>query len=389
MSAAESNRMPPPSNAERPRLSRGTKAIIVAVIVVVAGLSTYGVYVISQPATTTNCPTYTNSTGQVEVPNNASLIAAAKAEGTVKWLTTANDPNATQIARDFECDFPWANVVVDAVGTGADVEAALQGEFTGGVHTVDVASTGLSTIIVMNQSGWMGSFVNPVAVANYPSGAYDPAGLWTSLYQTPYGVAYFTDGGPGAPLSWANLTSSAYDNRLTMDEPWILGSSGTAFVGLWQYYVAQDPSTGNATWQALMDGIANTGPSFTTGIEEAISNVGLGADYAAVGAGYSDVFAAESAGLPVAFAWLNPTPVSPSVASIVADAPHNAMAELFVEWMASGHGQQAWASTGRASIIDGSLVPPAGVTLVAVTADSDPANQTAWENTLGNIFNPS
>ncbi len=381
--------VPPPSvplPVDRKRLGRGAKAVIIAVLVVVAGAATYAVYEASRPASSFACPKYsaTGSAGEVEVPNNATLISLAKSERTVKWITTANSPNATEIAHDFTCDFPWANVEVDAVTSGSDVETAVAGEFAGNDHTLDVVSTSLSAITYLNSSGDIQPYLNPVALANYPTGTYDPSGVWVTLYQTPYGIAYNTQEvtGSAIPTNWSALTGSTFDNQIAMDSPATLQSSGTTFAGLYL-------GLGNATWWPLMKGIAANHPAFATSSETAISYVVEGLDKLAVGVAYSDVFQAVASGGPVAFQWLDPTPVSPTVASVVAHAPHPYMAELFEQWLVSGHGQTAWASTGRSSVLGGGLVVPSGITLVPVTNIYGSANETAWQNTFTEIFGSS
>ena len=217
-------------------------------------------------------------------------------------------------------------------------------------------------------------------------------GIWHPVYGDASVIIYNKAevSGGNIPLNYSALANPALKGKIVLNDPSALGAVGGVFAYL-------EPLMGNASWTALMKGIAANNPTLVSSNGVAFSDV-LSGQYA-VGFGLMDSWiSAVQSGQSAVIGAVFPTPlVSAFVPScITTNAPHPYMAQLFVEWLESLPGQIAIQATGRASLnaqVSASYYAgwiPSNSTIVWQGGD-DPTfftNSTLWVTVFTGIFGP-
>ncbi|MHB1778098.1 MAG: ABC transporter substrate-binding protein, partial [Acidimicrobiales bacterium] len=331
--------------------------------------------------------------------NNQTLVQQAQAEcaSTSNCLTIYTAVGASAWAAHlgpaFYNAFPWAQgkVTFSSLSAATLTTDAISEYQTGKVQA-DVFEASMGVVVPIIQAGGVQNWTtNPsIQLNNYTTGSYDPEGAWITVFQLLDGMEYNTQllggaGQPPIPQNFSALANPIYSGKIAFQTATSISATAAAF-----YYLYTVMGNSSGQWTNLMNGIAANKPIITT--SAAIAGTDVAAGTVAVDIGnYNDYASQKASGAPVGWVWPNPAPYLPSVISLAKNAPHPAMAKLFVEWATSYSGQYAMGLTGRTPYLStislqmGLLVP--GVTLV--NAFENPAifsNIGGWSTTFKNIF---
>ncbi|MGH2406505.1 MAG: ABC transporter substrate-binding protein [Candidatus Limnocylindrales bacterium] len=215
-----------------------------------------------------------------------------------------------------------------------------------------------------------------------PSAWVDQAGRWISTYAQPI-VAIYNSVYRRPPGSWQELADQTWRDRLVMEAPERMLTSGPAFAELHSVLGAD-------RWAAWLSALAANGVRQVADNERAVLEVATGARW--VGLANLNVARRVRPGSPVRHVFFDPTPCIPAFAVAVAGGRSPALGRRFVRWLGSSAGQAAYARTGRIPAIEiegsaaaSSSVIPTSVARSAGTADwiSDPER---WIRLFAAIF---
>ena len=210
----------------------------------------------------------------------------------------------------------------------------------------------------------------------------DATGRWTAVYVQPIVVVYnslYVE----TIRSWAELGDDRWHRRIALEAPERMLTTGPAFAEL-------RDGMGDALWHGWLEGIARQEVRQVADNERAVLEVATGSRW--VGLANLNVARRVRSGSPVQHVFLDPTPLVPAFAVVVADGPSAELGRRFAGWLGSADGQAAIARTGRipaAGIgLPGTARPdgiPNTVELVAGRADwiADPDR---WIGTFRGIF---
>jgi ABC-type Fe3+ transport system substrate-binding protein len=359
-------------------ISTITGALLILVIVL-AAVAAYG-FVRPTPAPVTYTPTSTEE--------------KAFKEGSLTIYGVIDTTDFTSvIIPAFEKQYPWAKGMISYVGLSpSEISTRGLSEYKAGKVQADLLIDTLGSLTSALQGGAAAKYTSPmVSLMSYPSGTYDPDGLWTVGYGLPIVVAYNTKlvDSSKVPKTWDDLTDTYWNGKIALDDPKTLNVAGSLFAHLY-------PILGETKWKALMQGIAANHPVLTQSAGDSFTKVAQGEVYLATGL-INDYLAGKKLTPPinVEIAWIQPVTELPIVTSLCTNAPHPNFAALFIEWFASGAGQYAIANTGRvpmhpgiaaATVLAGVL--PAGTAMAGVASNNPDyyANPTKWASTYQSIF---
>lgn len=174
-----------------------------------------------------------------------------------------------------------------------------------------------------------------------------------------YVVAVVNDGSP-VPVSWADLTDSAYRDRMAIPDPGFAASA----LGLLAYFDSA-PEYGLDFYQALADlgAVELDSPTdVLTGVAQGTYDAGIVLANAA--------YAAQDAGSPIEVVWPEPGAVA-IYAPIAPTTKEGAepLAEAFIEYVASEDGQRVMAQTDVYPVLDGVPGPPIPAGAAVISPD--------------------
>ena len=210
----------------------------------------------------------------------------------------------------------------------------------------------------------------------------DDGGRWTSVYVQPI-VAVHNALYTRPPRTWAELADERYDGRVVVEAPERMLTTGPAFAEL------RDP-LGEPAWTDWLTILGRRSVRQVADNERAVLHVATGSRW--IGLANWNVARRVRPGSPVRHVFLDPTPLVPAFAVVVAGGAAGELARAFVTWLGSEDGQAAVGRTGRipATAVGAdqqvrSEVIPAGVSIAAGNADwiSDPDR---WIATFRTFF---
>lgn len=170
----------------------------------------------------------------------------------------------------------------------------------------------------------------------FPPGWLDPGGRWLPIYVQPI-VAIHNAHRCAPPRDWTELAGLAPAGRLVLDDPARMLTSGPALAEL-------SSVLSEAAWRSLVAGIAARA-LLVADNERAVLEVSTGSYW--LGLANWNVARRIRPGSPVRHVFLQPTPCVPGFGLLVRDAPGRGLGRLFLAWLASERGQQAYAASGR------------------------------------------
>jgi ABC-type Fe3+ transport system substrate-binding protein len=179
--------------------------------------------------------------------------------------------------------------------------------------------------------------VDALEEAHRPGPWVDPAGRWVSTYAQPI-VAIYNSVYRRPPRSWLELADATWRDRLVVEAPERMLTTGPAFAEL-------EAALGPDAWRGWLTELASGGIRQVADNERAVLEVATGARWA----GLSNLNVARRVrdGSPVRHVFLDPTPCIPAFAVAVAGGRSPETAGRFVRWLGSTAGQQAYRRTGR------------------------------------------
>jgi ABC-type Fe3+ transport system substrate-binding protein len=235
--------------------------------------------------------------------------------------------------------------------------------------------------ILFDRDGIVAS-VEGLDASGRPTAWVDPIGRWVSIYTQPI-VAIHNAVYTRPPRSWLELADHAWHDRLVMEAPERMLTTGPAFAEL-------RSALGSEPWTGWLAELAASGIRQVADNERAVLEVGTGARWA--GLSNWNVARRVRPGSPVRHVFLDPTPCIPAFAVAVTGGRSPALGQRFVRWLGSSGGQEAYRRTGRIPAVEiegrgdaGPSVIPSAVGRSAGTADwiSDPDR---WIGVFASIF---
>jgi iron(III) transport system substrate-binding protein len=260
----------------------------------------------------------------------------------------------------FKADFP--KITVSGVPVvGPPMDAKLSAEFSSGKHIGDIAYTGSTDMLVYGQDGWFTPYT-PITVPS--SSDLEPAsvgpnndfyGVTTSVS----GMITNSNSSLPVPQTWADLEKPVYKDKIAMLDPTAIGQMADIFAHL------NLSASGPAIEQGLKTNDAQTFPA--TSITGPLTAVAQGAKGVALAQGYPFYLAAKASGAPVTFTLLKSDNYSTTLYdAIIKGAPDPLAAELYESWLFTPDGQQAIASEGSYSTLNGAVAPAGQPALSAI-----------------------
>lgn len=377
----------------RSRKERGVSTTVIAVVVILivaaAAVAGYIAFYPGSTATTTQTTTNTSSSSSSSGPSwqqapDAATVAAAQAEGGSLTIYVAfNNAAYTNVSQAFMKIYSFAHVSVVGSLFAGNLYTRLAGEQSSGHYVADIAGGCLSLMYPVLQANYTVPYATP-QLKDYPAGTTDPNNAWTPTFNVASVIEYNTNlvTAANAPTSIADLAKPQYKGMLTFNNPSGLEDDNALFTIL-------EPSMGNSSWTQMMKGIAANQPVLTATSSVAENNVNTG-QYGIGLATLSGAITAQRAGAPIAIVYTNPVPIDPCVEAIVKNAPHPAMAKLWLQWVASFAGQltasQTFGLPSPLSAVNAAVNLPIPST---VTYASDPTLYSSpdhWKAVFQNIF---
>ena len=324
--------------------SRNTRQFIFAITgaIALAGLTACGSTASSTPPSASPAETGTAAASLFPQPS-ASLIAAAKKEGTLVWDTGTTTPSSLQaIVSGFESAYPGISVKANP-GTNA-LEAAFLAQEQAGSYQVDAVLFNNAFFTDPQVAKYMEPMDNliPGFTSKYPKQYQFANGVGGTVYIIPNGFAYNTQSvtGANAPKSFADFEKPFWKGHLLTENP---NQDVAAYDTFSMILQELGPQALQAIGKNLE--VSNMASSFPSAAELLASEQG----YAVIPMSGNNITPLAAKGAPL-------TTVVPSLATggelgvaVPAHAPHAAAAQLFAEWAYSPVGQKVIAQANNAA----------------------------------------
>lgn len=279
-------------------------------------------------------------------PALADLAAAAKPERRLVGVGLT-DPRSMRdvIWKAFRNDVaPWAEFGYEQMVRASEVLRRIS--TPGGVVPDFLVVANPARLLAR---GLVGGHEQPYR-DRFPAGWVGPGGAWTPLYVQPIVVVVNQYHVPVPPARWTDLAEPDQVGRLVFEEPWAMLTTGPAFAEL-------SSALGPAQYEQWLRAIAASDPLIVADNERSVLEVATGSRW--VGLSNWNVALRLRATSPVRHVFFDPTPCIPAFAVLPVESSSPNLARLFLAWLGSPAGQQAYAATGRI---------PAMVDVVAPTA---------------------
>lgn len=398
-------------------LSRTVLAVIVIVILAIAGIGAYTLSVanstVTVSTTVTQVSTVTQGTGGQTVTVtqggqtvtqtvtqtasgsgggiNQTLIALSKAEGGQVTcycvMDTGDWPTFNAILTK---EFPWIHMNYVGLSPG-DIVTRAKTEYQAGHVQADILVDSQPALMQLIPTGALASYNSQEEIFNNYSGV-DTSGYIHPIFGLPivleWNTHLITDNST-LPTSWYGIADSQWKGKLAIDDPSTLNLAGPLFASL-------GGSPTNQSFVNWLNQVKANNPIITSSAGDVYTDISTG--QAAIGLGYlNDVLGGQSSGAPVGFKTLgNSFYISPVPGALTTNAPHPYTARLLLEWFQSYSGAVAFSLTGRTPVfglVASHYFPsiPQGTALVPMGANTTPnmyTNGTAWVNLYTSIFGP-
>jgi iron(III) transport system substrate-binding protein len=277
-----------------------------------------------------------------------ALVAAAKKEGRVVWYTSIELHTAEKIAAAFEKTYPGIKVQIERNGAERLVERLAQ-ERASKIRVADaIECSDMTALLAWKEKGWLAPFLPGDVADKWPAGQKDPDADYATERFTLSPLAYNPKlvKPADAPTSYADLLDKKWDGKIVKAHPDYSGTIMTVTFELarvlgWDYFKKLGKQ------HVLQVQGASEPASKVAGGERAAAADGV--EYfllqlRAKGAAIVPVYPREG------------TPMIPSGAGVVVDAPHPNAARLFTLYLFSREGQQALADIGWMRSVDPDVV---------------------------------
>lgn len=277
----------------------------------------------------------------------ASLIEAAKKEGTVSIYTSTDAAQSQKLQDAFKAKY-GISIAYNDLGTNGAYNQVIS-EAAAGQTTADIVwSSAMDLQMTLVQDGYAQEYETPEA-ANIPAWANYKNTLYGSTVE-PIGAIYNTKAlsADKLPKTYADLITFLKDNKTELQgkvatfDP---EKSGSGFL-----HHSNDARERKDFWD-LVKAMADDGVKIYSSSGSMKETVVSGENVIGINiiGSYALQWVNESPNLGVHFA-TDYTPAFSRLAMIVKDAPHPNAAKLFVDFMLSQEGQSALAEGGLPSV---------------------------------------
>jgi len=256
------------------------------------------------------------------------MLTAAKQEGTVVWYTSIDTKAINAIVQRFQESHP--GITVQILRTGANfIPPRIMTEQAGGKFNADLVNGDMLSINQLVVAGALQPY-HSSELAKFVKGSYDPAGYWSSIYNSTTVIAWNPEkvkaDGLQPPKSLADLAKPEWRGKLGVDT-----SAYNWYMGV----LATQPGAAE-----ILKKIAENKPILTDGHTVTVAQLEAG-EFDATPTAYGYMANHErELGRPVDF--LNPKPLLDDLSplALVKNAPHPNAARVLIEWLLSKEGQQ-------------------------------------------------
>jgi iron(III) transport system substrate-binding protein len=273
-----------------------------------------------------------SATSTLDALSPDQLAAAAAQEGTVTWYTTFADTDVQPIVAAFNKAYP--QIKINPLRLSADkIPARIITEQRGHHYSADVVSGDSPQVAQLLQAGALQPYT-PKDMSPLPGGLQMPKGYEGIVYIVTTSIAYnptvVKQKGLPVPTSWQDFTKPAWKGQFSIDP------------GAVNWYDSLVKDMGHDQAAALLKALGDNKPVFVESHTQALTDVQAGEPAGAATAyGYKASSLKKKTPSSVEFVNANPLPASLTLIDVVKNAPHQAAARLFVDWMVSKDGQQA------------------------------------------------
>lgn len=264
------------------------------------------------------------------IPDDSTLIAAAKKDGTLTLYGALTAVQLRAIAQRFETAYGVTVQVLRIESTS--IPSRILTEERAGRDDADVVSDSGFEIDLLKRQGVLAQY-RPPEDRDLLAGTFDPSGYWSSTLINTETIVYnpvqVQAAGLRPPRSWDDLAQKAWRGHLGL------------FAGSYQWYGALRRAYGASRADDLMAKIAANQPRMFGSKQVGMGLIESGEILAAPNLYGYDALNEKRKGQPIDFVNPAPTIIEPYVAAILKQAPHPNAARLFVRWWLS-HGTQQW-----------------------------------------------
>ncbi|MBO0823705.1 MAG: extracellular solute-binding protein [Actinobacteria bacterium] len=311
-------------------------------------------------------PTQQGGTAKNQADSLNALYQRAKAEGSVSFWGPEDPPDIVKLGAAFNKTYPGIKVKPFEI-TATDMVPKMIAAAQAGQTTTDIAEGSLSTIQPLVQHKLLAKFQNWGKLLKLPQGAILENGAALAWYNNLQPIAFNTNlvSAQDEPKTWNDLLDPKWKGKILVE------SRAMAFSVLGM-------QEGDAKMVDYLKKLKAQDLKFVDGGTTTLQELAAGTGAIAVGAyAYNIDNYRDQKKAPVDWNAPNPVGASQFVLFSVANAPHPAAAQLFMDWLASPRGLAANKNiSGHSSILQGSgsseaaRVQQQGATMVVET----PAN---------------
>lgn len=266
------------------------------------------------------------------------LIEAAKKEGSVVWYGSEDLMTVTAVAKAFEAKYPGIKALPERSGAERNFQRVSQ-EYDSGIHAVDViSSSNPAPMLVWKRNAVLAPYLPAEVAAKWPAEARDPDGFFAADCLTFSVMGYNTRllKAEDAPKSLTELLEPKWKGKLVKAHPGYSGVIVTTTIAVskalgWDFFEKLGK-------QQVLQVQSATEPPKKLALGERPVMVD-GSEATAL------VLLADGAPIKIIYPSEGATAVTLN-AGLMAAAPHPNAARLFLNFMYSREGQQAFVDTG-------------------------------------------
>lgn len=262
----------------------------------------------------------------------AGLAAQAEGQGPVVWYESTPTEEIQGVVDAFEERFPGIGLEHVRLEGGAGVAARIVQERQANAPTADVGTSGPDTILELTDREALETL--SAEELGVPSEVLpDPTALATAV--STYVALYNTEAvsSADAPASWEDLVDPRWEGAIGT---WAIAAAQANLASAW----GEDRTT------EYVQQMASLQPRLYPSTFPLAADVGSGELPVALGI-YHTAQPPIEAGAPLEINLLDPTPVSTIYSGLVEGSPNLEAAKLFLAWLHSDEGNQAYEDATR------------------------------------------
>jgi len=260
------------------------------------------------------------------------IVEAARGEGKVVWYTDSTAPSIPKILEAFNRDYPFIEVEPVRLSSSPLV-VRIQTELASGIHGADAVYTTSDQVVDEGVAGGWAETWQPPEIANFDP-KYNDSDRSFVVAAIRILLAWNTTvvSEDERPRDWMDLVDARFRDKVGIVGPW---TSPT--IALWSAFVEKTLDKPDFAQQLLDNGVVIN--SSAANLSQAL----VRGDVSVAPMVDSAVKFLVEDGVPLEFAYPpSGTVASYKVAFVAAQAPHPNAAKVFVNWMLSENGQNAW-----------------------------------------------